>query len=43
MAILQEQFEMLKEKFEVDLYFDWSFYDKFWNYSNIEKIINKRG
>lgn len=40
MAILLEQLELRREKFEVDLYYDWGYYEKQWNYSQVESIIN---
>jgi len=40
MAILSEQLELRREKFEVDLYYDWGYYEREWNYSQVESIIN---
>ena len=42
MAILLEQLELRREKFEVDLYYDWGYYEKQWNYSQVESIINRQ-
>jgi hypothetical protein len=40
MSILTEQLELRREKFEVDLYYDWGYYERQWNYSQVESIIN---